>query len=154
MERQLDDISGGRADWRRVLRDFWDQFSNSVDGTRELSITQVLDALNDTLGRHFFPPKNGEDADAARACPVCDTGRLSLKLGKFGAFIGCSDYPDCRYTRQLVVESSDSDQAAADASLATGPKILGNDPASGLDVSLRKGPYGVYIQLGRSRTGR
>jgi DNA topoisomerase-1 len=150
MEQQLDDISGGRTDWRRVLRDFWDQFSNSVEGTRELSITQVLDALNDTLGGHFFPPKNGEDADAARACPVCDSGRLSLKLGKFGAFIGCSDYPDCRYTRQLVVESPDSDQAAADASLATGPKLLGNDPASGLDVSLRKGPYGVYIQLGEA----
>jgi len=150
MERQLDDISGGRADWRRVLRDFWEQFSKSVEGTRELSITQVLDALNDTLGRHFFPPKNGEDVDAARACPVCHAGRLSLKLGKFGAFIGCSDYPDCRYTRQLVVESSDSEQAATDASLATGPKILGSDPVSGLDVSLRKGPYGVYIQLGEA----
>jgi DNA topoisomerase I len=150
MERQLDDISGGRADWRRVLRDFWDQFSKSVEGTRELSITQVLDALNDTLGRHFFPPKNGENTDAARACPVCDSGRLSLKLGKFGAFVGCSDYPDCRYTRQLVVESADSDQAAADASLAAGPKILGSDPASDLDVSLRKGPYGIYIQLGEA----
>ena len=150
LEQQLDEISVGREDWRRVLRQFWEQFSNSVEGTRELSITQVLDALNDTLGRHFFPPKNGEDADAARACPVCNNGKLSLKLGKFGAFIGCSDYPDCRYTRQLAIEDADGDASAEYASLATGPKPLGSDPESGLDVTLRKGPYGLYIQLGKA----
>ena len=152
LEQQLDEISGGREDWRRVLRQFWEQFSSSVEGTRELSITQVLDALNDTLGRHFFPPKNGEDADAARACPVCNNGKLSLKLGKFGAFIGCSDYPDCRYTRQLAIEDADGDASAEDASLATGPKPLGSDPESGLDVTLRKGPYGLYIQLGEAES--
>ena len=150
LERQLDEISGGREDWRRVLRQFWEQFSSSVEGTRELSITQVLDALNDTLGRHFFPAENDEDADAARACPVCENGRLSLKLGKFGGFIGCSDYPDCRYTRQLAMEAANGEEAADDASLAAGPMLLGTDAESGLEVTLRKGPYGLYIQLGEA----
>ena len=150
LEQQLDEISGGREDWRRVLRQFWEQFSSSVEGTRDLSITQVLDALNDTLGRHFFPAEKDEDADAARACPACENGRLSLKLGKFGAFIGCSDYPDCRYTRQLAMEAADGEDAADDANLAAGPKLLGTDSESGLDVTLRKGPYGLYIQLGEA----
>ncbi len=139
LENQLDDVSGGRTDWKEVLRNFWRDFSVAVDGTKELTITQVLAALDAELGRHFFPD-DGSGRDP-RLCPGCGAGRLSIKLGKFGAFIGCSDYPNCRYTRPLAIEGEAEESAAADIP-------LGIDPASGLPISLRKGPYGHYVQLG------
>ncbi len=141
LEEKLDDISAGRIQWKEVLREFWESFSKAVDDTKELRVRDVLDNLNELLGPHFFHDLgNGKDP---RACPTCDDGQLSLKLGKFGAFIGCSNYPECRYTRPLVVSEGDAD-GIADG----GPVELGQDPASGLDVSLRKGPYGAYVQLG------
>jgi DNA topoisomerase I len=139
LENQLDDVSGGRTDWKEVLRNFWRDFSAAIDGTRELTITQVLAALDAELGRHFFPD-DGSGRDP-RLCPGCGTGRLSIKLGKFGAFIGCSDYPNCRYTRPLALEGETEEIAAADT-------LLGTDPASGLPIFLKKGPYGHYVQLG------
>ena len=138
LENQLDDVSGGRIDWKEVLRNFWRDFSTAVDGTKELTITQVLAALDEELGRHFFP-NDGSGTDP-RLCPVCGAGRLSLKLGKFGAFIGCSNYPNCRYTRPLAIET--------DADAAPPETALGTEPASGLAVTLKKGPYGHYVQLG------
>ncbi|MBT4464140.1 MAG: type I DNA topoisomerase, partial [Rhodospirillaceae bacterium] len=105
LEDKLDDISGGRIDWKQVLRDFWEDFAKAVGDTKELRVRDVLDRLNELLGPHFFHDEgNGKDP---RACPTCDEGQLSLKLGKFGAFIGCSNYPDCRYTRPLVVSDDD-----------------------------------------------
>ncbi|MBV8654268.1 MAG: topoisomerase DNA-binding C4 zinc finger domain-containing protein, partial [Alphaproteobacteria bacterium] len=147
LENQLDDISGGRTDWKKVLRDFWRQFSTAVDGTKELTISQVIAALDEDLGRHFFPD-DGSGKDP-RLCPSCAAGRLSLKLGKFGAFIGCSNYPNCRYTRPLGVENGNGEAEPADA----GPRELGIDPESGKPVSLRKGPYGHYVQLGEGENG-
>ena len=141
LEEKLDDISGGRIEWKVVLRDFWEAFSTAVEGTKELRVREVLDALNELLGPHFFHDQ-GEGKDP-RACPSCNDGQLSLKLGKFGAFIGCSNYPECRFTRPLVV-SDDDGAGIADA----GPVVLGKDPKSDLDVSIRKGPYGTYVQLG------
>ncbi len=141
LENQLDEISDGRIDWKQVLRDFWTDFSGAIAGTKELSITQVIDELDKALGEHFFPPR--ADGTDPRICPACKAGRLSLKLGKFGAFIGCANYPECRYTRRLGVPGED-EGSEADA----GPKLLGTDPASGLAVTLRKGPYGHYVQLG------
>ena len=139
LENQLDDVSGGRTDWKEVLRNFWRDFSAAVDGTKELTISQVLAALDAELGRHFFPD-DGSGRDA-RLCPSCGAGRLSIKLGKFGAFIGCSDYPNCRYTRPLALEGEADEVTAADI-------LLGTDPASGLPIFLKKGPYGHYVQLG------
>ncbi len=138
LENQLDDVSDGRTDWKEVLRNFWRDFSTAIDGTKDLTISQVLTALDADLGRHFFP-ETGSGSDP-RLCPVCGAGRLSLKLGKFGAFIGCSNYPSCRYTRPLAIEGEKED--------ATADTPLGTDPASGLAVSLRKGPFGHYVQLG------
>ncbi|WP_350334621.1 type I DNA topoisomerase [Coralliovum pocilloporae] len=140
LEEQLDAISAGDLDWRAVLGDFWQNFSASVDDIKELRVTHVLDALNDILAAHIFPER--EDGSDPRSCPTCDDGRLSLKLSRYGSFIGCSNYPDCRYTRQL----SQSDSEAADAD--NGPKILGQDPASGEDISLRTGRFGPYVQIG------
>jgi DNA topoisomerase-1 len=138
LENQLDDVSGGRIDWKEVLRNFWRDFSAAIDGTKELTISQVLSALDEALGPHFFP--NDGSGHDPRLCPVCGAGRLSLKLGKFGAFIGCSNYPNCRFTRPLGVES--------DAEPTTPETALGTDPGTGLAVTLKKGPYGHYVQLG------
>jgi DNA topoisomerase-1 len=149
LENQLDDISGGRTDWKKVLRDFWEQFSTAIDGTKELTITQVIATLDEELGRHFFP-EDGSGKDA-RLCPGCSAGRLSLKLGKFGAFIGCSNYPNCRYTRPLGIESAGNGEAGD--TMDSGPKLLGIDPVTNYPVSLRKGPYGIYVQLGEGENG-
>ena len=138
LEEKLDLISAGKLEWKDVLRDFWRDFIAAVNDIGDLRITQVLDALNDLLGPHIFPePEGGGDP---RACPSCAAGRLSLKVGKFGAFIGCSNYPECRFTRQLAETGDKAPQTEA--------KLLGTDPESGLDVTLRTGRFGPYVQLG------
>jgi DNA topoisomerase I len=140
LEELLDDISGGRANWKDVLREFWQAFSAAVGNTKDLTITEVIDDLDEELGPHFFPAlPDGRDP---RLCPGCNEGRLSLKLGKFGAFIGCSRYPDCRFTRPLAVENGTGNGGFE------GTKTIGVDPVSNEVVSLRKGPYGLYLQLG------
>jgi DNA topoisomerase I len=144
LEEKLDRISAGELEWKDVLRDFWREFIAAVNDIGDLRITEVLDALNDLLAPHIFPDV-GEGTDP-RACPSCNVGRLSLKVGKFGAFIGCSNYPDCRYTRQLA------DVNGEKASLAEG-KVLGTDPETGLDVSVRTGRFGPYVQLGEQNGG-
>ncbi len=139
LEEKLDLISAGKLEWKDVLRDFWREFIAAVNDIGDVRITQVLDALNDMLGPHIFPePSEGGDP---RACPSCAVGRLSLKIGKFGAFIGCSNYPECRYTRQLA-DTGDKASATAEA------KVLGTDPETGLGVTLRTGRFGPYVQLG------
>ena len=143
LEEQLDDISGGRADWREVMRAFWEEFRRAVDATKDLKISDVIDALDEELGPHFFPA--GQDGTDPRACPACGTGRLGLRLGRQGAFIGCSNYPECRYTRPLAVPGAEGDTANA---LQEGQRELGTDPATGQTVTLRRGPYGLYVQLG------
>ncbi len=148
MEEKLDDISGGRIDWKAVLKEFWRDFSAAVDGASDVTFSQVVDVLDDTLGPHFFPPREGEDAEDARRCPSCTDGRLNIKVGRFGAFIGCSNYPDCRYTRQLGLETGDAETTGEAAESVDLPRVLGTDPETGKEVSLRKGPYGLYVQLG------
>jgi DNA topoisomerase-1 len=143
LEAQLDDVSGGRLDWKTVLRDFWKSFSAAIEGTKDLTITQVIDELDKDLGPHFFP-NTTKDGPDPRVCPSCGAGRLGLKLSRNGAFIGCSNYPECRYTRSLAVATGGEE---ADA-LADGPRELGLDPETGLPVSVRRGPYGAYVQLG------
>src|SRR6202035_5989737 len=100
LEEQLDLISNSEVAWRDVLRDFWRDFIGAIDETKDLKISEVIDALDALLPQHLFPPR--EDGSDPRVCPTCGTGRLSLKLSKFGAFIGCSNYPECRYTRSLT----------------------------------------------------
>jgi DNA topoisomerase-1 len=142
LEEKLDLISAGKLEWKDVLRDFWREFIAAVNDIGDLRIAQVLEALNELLGPHIFPePQDGGDS---RACPSCGNGRLSLKVGKFGAFIGCSNYPECRYTRQLA------DTNGEKASLAGEAKVLGTDPETGLEVTLRTGRFGPYVQLGES----
>lgn len=139
LEEQLDKISAGELSWLDVLRAFWTDFSGHVDEIKDLRVSEVIDSLNELLGPHIFPEK--EDGSDPRACPTCSDGKLSLKVSRYGAFIGCSNYPECNYTRQLA-KSGNGDEEAE------GPKILGQDPDTGMDVSLRTGRFGPYVQLG------
>jgi len=147
LENQLDEISDGKISWRKVLEDFWRDFSGAVAGTKDLTITQVLDALDRELGNHFFPAR--ADGSDPRLCPACSKGRLQLKLGRFGGFIGCSNYPECRYARRLGIEGEDENGEHGEA----GPRLLGEDPATGENVTLKKGPYGHYVQRGEGAEG-
>ncbi len=142
LEEKLDLISDGKLLWKDVLRDFWRDFTGAVDEIKDLRVGDVLEALNKMLGPHIFPPR--EDGGEPRTCPACGNGLLSLKIsGKYGAFIGCGNYPECRYTRQLT------DQNGGDGEAATPDgKLLGHDPDTGLAVTLRKGRFGPYVQLG------
>ncbi len=144
MEEKLDDIADGDADWRAVMRAFWDDFSKAVDQTKDLKISDVIDALDQDLGAHFFPPR--EDGTDPRACPACSNGRLGLKLGRYGSFIGCSNYPACQYTRRLAIETGE-DQGET---LKEGMRVLGQHPETGEDVTVRRGPYGLYVQQGEA----
>ena len=137
LEEKLDKVSNNELEWHQLLRDFWDDFIAAVGEIKDLRITQVLDALNELLGPHVFPKR--EDGGEPRQCPTCGEGQLSLKVGRFGAFVGCSRYPECRYTRQLTPGANGADSAT---------KVLGKDPETGLDVSLRGGRFGPYVQLG------
>jgi DNA topoisomerase I len=143
LEEQLDLISNNEVAWRDVLRDFWRDFIGAIDETKDLKISNVIDALDELLAPHLFPPR--ADGTDPRACPGCTGGRLTLKLSKFGAFIGCSNYPECRYTRPLTVPG--------DGSGEIGTKKLGEDPKTGLEVTLRSGRFGPYVQLGEAEKG-
>ena len=139
LEEKLDLVSAGELNWKALLREFWDGFHSAVGEISELRVTNVLDALNEALGPHIFPER--ADGTDPRGCPTCGTGQLSLKTGKFGAFIGCSNYPECRFTRQIA---QSDDDAAAD----NGDRELGVDPETGLTVFLKSGRFGPYVQLG------
>jgi DNA topoisomerase-1 len=144
LEEQLDRISNNEIAWRDLLRDFWREFTAAVGDIKELRVAQVIDTLDEMLAPHLFPPR--ADGADPRKCPSCETGRLSLKLGKFGGFIGCSNYPECRYTRQLAPSNGNG-------APENGMKKLGEDPATGLEVTLRSGRFGPYIQLGEATDG-
>src|SRR5690348_4687960 len=138
LEEQLDRISNNEISWQQVLKDFWRDFIGAVDDIKDLRVAQVLDVLDDMLGPHIYPPR--ADGGDVRQCPTCGTGRLNLKAGKFGAFVGCSNYPECRHTRPLAADGE-----------ATADRVLGKDPDTGLDVAVKAGRFGPYIQLGEQK---
>jgi DNA topoisomerase-1 len=139
LEEKLDEIANHELDYKRVLRDFWTGFTGAVAETKDLRISEVIDVLDALLNEHNFPPK--ADGSDPRTCPQCGTGRLGLKVGKFGAFIGCSNYPECRFTRALT--------APGEGELAA-TKELGEDPETKKMVTVRSGRFGPYIQLGEA----
>ena len=146
LEERLDEISDGKLDWKEVLRDFWKDFSAHVEETRELRVSDVLDALNVELAPLVFPAR--EDGSDPRVCPRCGTGKLSLKLGRNGAFVGCSNYPECGYTRQFGAEAGDG----ADGETADRP--LGKDPYTSEEIVLKSGRFGPYVQRGDGKEAK
>ena len=136
LEDELDDISGGRVEWKDLLTRFWADFSTAIEGTAELRIGEVLDKINEVLAPHLFPdPGDGSDP---RLCRSCGIGNLSLKTARSGgAFIGCSNYPECRYTRPLG-GNGEGDNGEG--------RTLGEH--DGQQVTLRNGRFGPYVQLG------
>ena len=143
LEEKLDKVSNHEIEWREVLRDFWRDFSAAIGETKDLRTTEVLDNLNVILAPLIFPAK--ADGSDPRACPHCGDGQLSLKLGKFGSFIGCSNYPECKFTRTL---SSNPDAPPLGEGDKPGQRLLGTDLESGLEVTVRDGRFGPYLQLG------
>ncbi len=149
LEEKLDEISDGKLAWKDVLRDFWKDFSASVDDIKELRVSDVLDALNEELAPLVFPAR--EDGSDPRACPKCGNGQLSLKLGKYGAFVGCSNYPECGYTRQLGGEANGNGENGA---VEDGTKVLGKDPYTAEEITLRSGRFGPYVQRGEGKEAK
>ncbi len=148
LEEKLDNIADGNKDWIKTLDDFWNSFKSNVDSTTDLKITDVINLLNKSLEQFLFSQDETRKID--RLCQQCSDGELSLKLGKFGAFIGCSNYPDCNYTKQLNKKANSSKQSGQENNTEQtekfAPKLLGTDSESKLDITLRQGPYGFYIQ--------
>jgi DNA topoisomerase-1 len=138
LEEQLDRVSNNEISWQQVLKDFWTGFIGAVNDIKDLRVSEVLDTLDDMLGPHIYPTRT--DGGDVRQCPTCGTGKLNLKAGKFGAFVGCTNYPECRYTRPLAADS----EASAD-------RVLGQDPETGRDVIVKAGRFGPYIQLGEQK---
>ena len=138
LETKLDEVSAGTMPYKALLSEFWGDFKIALDDTKELRITDVLNHLDEDLEAVFFKPD--DNGEIKRECAKCQTGRLGLKLGKYGAFIGCSNYPECGFTRQINTLDGDDDASLDE-------KELGQNP-DGLPIFLRKGPYGFYVQAG------
>jgi DNA topoisomerase-1 len=140
LENQLDDISAGRRDYKDVLSGFWRDFSAAIAETADLRIREVLDKIDEVLAPHVFPPT--EDGQDPRLCRRCGNGRLGLKTARSGsAFIGCSNYPECRFTRPLTAPNGD------DGQMLDG-RVLGLD--QGAEISMRDGRFGPYVQRGEA----
>jgi DNA topoisomerase I len=138
LESQLDDVSAGERDYKEVLARFWRDFSAAVAETADLRISEVLEKIDEFLSPHLYPAR--ADGSDPRVCPTCGTGRLHLKTARTGsAFIGCKNYPECRYTRPITV--------GEDGGVTPDGKILGED-ADGVPISLRAGRFGPYVQKG------
>ena len=148
MEEFLDDISAGSMEWKKLLTGFWSKFIKNIEAVSPLQMTEVINKIDEVLGSHLFPTR--EDGTDPRSCPDCGNGRLGIKLGRFGAFIGCSNYPECKYTKQLI------DTSAEEEKIANAPELTNpEDKELGLIdnevIYLKKGPYGYYVQLGADK---
>jgi DNA topoisomerase I len=146
MEEELDDVSGGRAAWKDVLSEFWRDFKPKSDEVMEAKPSEVTAELDLFLADYLFPPR--EDGSDPRLCPKCEAGRLSLRGGRYGAFVACSNYPECKYTRKFG-------QGGAEGEGGQGEDAgLGTDPVSGQEVTRRSGRFGPYIQLGEGKEAK
>ena len=151
MEDKLDNITNGSVKWKDVLQDFWALFNKTVKEAEPHKMGEVLETVAKTLEASLFPTPE------SRVCPDCKTGTLSLRVGRFGAFIGCSNYPKCKYTKQFAVIEAEHDENGnpIEPTIDTESKVfeLGKD-ANGTDISVRKGPYGWYVQQGMGKEAK
>ena len=142
LEEQLDEVSAGKRQWLQVLSDFWKDFNQAISNAQNLKISEVLDCLNDDLEKFVFPAS--EDHTSNRKCPKCTEGQLSLKLSKWGAFVGCSKFPECEYTYRILSSGDEGTPEVATPSFET--RILGQDPLTQATIVVKKGPYGFYLE--------
>ena len=145
LEDSLDDISGGRAEWQKVLEAFWRDFKPKTAEIMEQQPSEVTAALDEFLAPYLFPDK--ADGTDARLCPACGEGRLALRGGRFGAFVACSNYPDCKFTRRFG-------QGGEEAANDDGPEVLGQHPETGQDISRKTGRFGPYIEMGEGKEAK
>jgi len=139
LEDELDDISGGRAQWQAVLEAFWRDFKPKTAEIMEQKPSEITAALDEFLAPMLFPDKG--DGSDPRLCPLCHSGRLSLRGGRYGAFIACSNYPECKYTRKFGQPGGADGDAAS-----SGPEELGNHPETGTPIHRKAGRFGPYIE--------
>ncbi|AZL16036.1 type I DNA topoisomerase [Rickettsiales endosymbiont of Stachyamoeba lipophora] len=147
LENGLDEVSAGKQDWKNLLNQFWVDFENQVSEIGKKKMEEVLKGIEELIGDHIFKPSEANPNPTK--CPECDDGTLGLKLGKFGAFVACSNYPECKHTAKIEKEngeeiSANEDSIEGEIKL---PKVLGMSK-DGFELSLRKGPYGYYVQKG------
>ena len=147
LEEFLDNVSAGQMEWKKLLSGFWVKFIRNIEAVSPLQVSEVINKIDEVLSHHLFPPR--EDGSDPRVCPECGKGRLSIKLGKFGAFLGCSNYPECKYTKPLT---DVTEEISNDTPKAPNPedKVMGE--MNGMKIYLKKGPYGFYLQLGEDAT--
>jgi DNA topoisomerase-1 len=135
LEEELDDVSGGRLGWQKLLGDFWRDFRPKAGEVMDQKPSEITAALDEFLAPWLYPPR--ADGSDPRLCPNCGNGRLSLRGGKFGAFVACSNYPECRYTQKF---GQTGEEASSD-----GPSELGNG------ILLKTGRFGPYVERGDKR---
>lgn len=144
MEDELDDVSGGRQEWKALLEAFWRDFKPKSDEVMEKKPSEVTEALDEFLSDYLFPPK--ADGTDPRVCPKCGEGRLSLRGGRYGAFVACSNYPECKFTRKFAQPGGANDGGDDEG--------LGKDPETGMEIVRRTGRFGPYIQLGEGKEAK
>ena len=152
LEKKLDKVSDGKLNYKKLLEDFWNGFKPHLNKMSELEREKILEALEKELADLFFP-KNEEESNAQpnRKCPTCSNGNLGLELGRYGAFIGCSNYPECKFTKQIAKNENNEENNANETFMPENDGVLGIDPETGLKVIIKKGPYGIYLQLGEEK---
>lgn len=150
MEQFLDDVSNGKKSKLEVLNDFWNDFHNNVEQTKNITVSEVIDRLNESMKNILF--KTNENGEIDRTCPECKKGELSLKIGRFGSFIGCSHYPDCKYVRKLDINNDIPASSENNEEVSEYPKTIGVDPVDNARITIRKGPYGLYLQKDIEKT--
>lgn len=146
LEDQLDDVSGGRAQWQAVLEAFWRDFKPKTVEVMDQKPSEVTAALDEFLAPFLFPER--EDGGDPRQCPACQAGRLALRGGRFGAFVACSNYPECKFTRKFGQPGGEGDAGS------NGPEVLGQHPETGQDISRKSGRFGPYVEMGEGKEAK
>lgn len=150
LEDDLDIISNGKLDWKKFLKNFWMKFNGNIGEVSKYSISDILDNLNKNISPYIFGVD--EKGHAKHDCPVCKTGKLGIKIGGFGTFIGCSNYPECKYTKSFSVEKDgaegeESGESSSSDKKVFEPILLGSGDNKGEKIFIKKGPYGLYIEV-------
>ena len=150
MEDELDEVSGGREEWKKLLEQFWRDFKPKTEEVMEKKPSEVTEVLDEFLSDYLFPPK--EDGSDPRACPMCEAegrtgGRLAMRGGKYGAFVACANYPECKYTRRFAQPGADGEPSGEDG-------VLGKHPETGEEIHRKTGRFGPYIQMGEGKEAK